>query len=188
MKRKFSAALLALSASLLLVACDREPDYTVTKQTKESPAIAHGAGFAEAHAHVHALQYDIPDGWQLDPTPRPMREATIIVGQADRAAEVIVTRLASNFGNLGDNINRWRGQIGLPPLEDPASVEPKLVDTPVGKAKVYRFEGDDKASIIALVELGEQTWFFRFTGEKATVLENEAKLEQLLTSLKQQQD
>jgi len=164
-----------MAGVLTAYGCDREADSTKAP-VAGSPSVAQATVAAQLH-------FATPEGWQVDPTPRAMREATLLVGTGEKSAEVVVTKLSGTFGDFGNNINRWRGQIGLDPLADPSSVSPRVLATPVGEAKLVKLEAADKASVIAMVKQGEHTWFFRLTGERSTVNENEAKLEHLLASL-----
>ena len=41
------------------------------------------------------------------------------MGEGDKKAQLIVTRFNQNStGSFLDNVNRWRNQIGLPPVAD----------------------------------------------------------------------
>ena len=188
MTSRSTAAVLAIVGLMAINGCNRE-EYPTPAQPKEAVVATSPGVHAEGDGHDHAkvapqLGFTTPEGWQQDPTLRSMREATFLVGTGDKAAEMVITRLSGNFGDFGNNINRWRGQIGLEPLADTSSVKPRLIATPVGEAKLVKLEGADKASIVAMVAQGGETWFFRLTGELSTVNANEAKLEQMLSSLK----
>ncbi len=59
--------------------------------------------------------WKLPEGWQLDDTPREMRVATIKVPLKSKSAELTVTVLPRQSGDdnsyLLANINRWRDQL-----------------------------------------------------------------------------
>ena len=180
-----ASAVLAIVGLIAINGCNREEDSTTGQPTATAVATPPGV-HAEGDGHgkeAGPLAFVTPEAWQQDPTPRSMREATFLVGTGEKSAEMVVTRLSGNFGDFGSNINRWRGQIGLEPLANTSSVKPRIISTPVGEAKLIKLEGADKASIVAMVAQGGETWFFRLTGELSTVNANEAKLEQMLTSL-----
>lgn len=67
-----------------------------------------------------AIEWKVPVGWQ-DGGPRMMREATLIVSDSNPPVEVAISKL-SFPGNKNEyllsNINRWRGQLGLPPVAE----------------------------------------------------------------------
>ena len=64
-------------------------------------------------------EWTLPDGWRQKPASG-MRYATIEAGAADQVLDLSVTVLPRNEPNFDvytlSNVNRWRGQLGLPPL------------------------------------------------------------------------
>jgi hypothetical protein len=60
-----------------------------------------------------SIGWTVPKGWQRDPKDRPSRFATFEVGPRDRRLEVTVTHFPLEMNNVLDNVNRWRGQLGL---------------------------------------------------------------------------
>lgn len=58
----------------------------------------------------------VPAGWIEAPDPRPMRLATYTVPALAGPVEVAVSRFAGRVGGDLANVNRWRGQMGLPPI------------------------------------------------------------------------
>ncbi|MDQ3439763.1 MAG: hypothetical protein M3478_05380, partial [Planctomycetota bacterium] len=62
----------------------------------------------------------LPAGWTQDATERPMRVHTLFVEADGKKGEVIVSRFPQNaVGDLLENMNRWRKQVGLAPTTDP---------------------------------------------------------------------
>lgn len=186
---------IVLCTSLVAVAlyaaagCDERTTVTPYKQSKDTssataPAAAPARlpGDAVSAADSGKLTWKLPEGWREDPNPRPMREATLLIGDPAKA-EVVITRLSGGFGDFSANVNRWRAQVGLDALQDTSSVKPTPIPTPLGEARSLKIEGPEKSSIVAMLQRGDATWFFRMTGEKATVNDNEGKLAQLLSSL-----
>ena len=62
------------------------------------------------------VTYDVPEGWTERPTTS-MRAANFQVGD-DPRAECYLTVLPGDAGGLAANVNRWREQIGQPPLSN----------------------------------------------------------------------
>lgn len=64
--------------------------------------------------------WQLPGGWQVE-AGTGMRLATIRIGSGDEALELTVTNLPKKSDDLDEdclaNINRWRGQLQLPPIE-----------------------------------------------------------------------
>lgn len=90
------------------------------------------------HGHGGAphLCYDLPPGWEQLP-PAPMRDVNLRV-PGDAACWV--TFLPGVQGGVVDNVNRWRKQLGQPPL-DAAGVNALPVVALMGQPAVW-FEQD----------------------------------------------
>lgn len=99
----------AVCAAALWMGCDSELDqvrsYEVKKQTK-------------ADTTRGVMQWDLPQGWRVEPNRSAMRFATLSAGSGDDAIEVSITKLAGAAGGVGPNINRWRTQVGLERISD----------------------------------------------------------------------
>ena len=64
--------------------------------------------------------WTLPENWKQQP-PSTMRFATLTIDETDPPLEVSVSQLPYPGGReryLQDNINRWRGQVGLPASSD----------------------------------------------------------------------
>ena len=96
------AALLGLSA------CDREDPIVSYAAPKESrPA---GSGTTAQAPAATTPSWTLPEGWSVAPNTVQMRFATISVPPD---LQLGITVLPPQ--NLVENINRWEGQVGLPP-------------------------------------------------------------------------
>jgi hypothetical protein len=58
------------------------------------------------------ISWKLPEGWQEERGAGP-RYATLRLGPKDKPLELTVFAFGPQAGSLLDNINRWRGQIGL---------------------------------------------------------------------------
>jgi len=82
------------------------------------------------------VTWKLPAGWRDGPEKQG-RYATLLLGPGKDAIELSVLSLG---GNLLDNINRWRGQVGLDPLPlEQMGDTAKEVSTKQGK-KVTRVD------------------------------------------------
>jgi hypothetical protein len=133
--------------------------------------------------------YTLPAGWKIDSRPRPMRAATITVGEG---GDLAVTRLGANFGDKLANVNRWRAQAGLGPVTDAAEAGGQEVDLAQGPATIYDFAGPESAGaarkrlLVAMVQFpkAESVWFFRLLGPHDEVAKNKPAFEAFVRSLK----
>jgi hypothetical protein len=89
-------------------------------------------------------KYEVPEGWKVKAGPAPRHE-TITIPDTDPPLEVTVSSLpapASDFdGYLKANIDRWREQIGLPPMPGPnwreqAEQEGEIITVPSGDRSI----------------------------------------------------
>lgn len=126
-----------------------------------------------------------PDGWE-ESQGSSMRVASFAAkGEDGATADVSVIPLPGDSGSVLDNVNRWRGQVQLPPLagaDDPAlGVE---MDGAAGKLFVTHMvsaepilEGKKAAISTAILKAEGITWFFKITGEASIVEANREKFE-----------
>jgi hypothetical protein len=63
------------------------------------------------------LTWKVPRGWRQE-AAGGFRYATLRFGPKDEGVEITVSKLGPEASDLRDNLDRWRGQVGLPKLED----------------------------------------------------------------------
>ena len=98
----------------------------------------------------------------------PMQAAKFSTG--DAGAEVTVSIFPDNTGGLAANVQRWRGQLGLPQAGDAelqAAAVP-LAGAPEGSVVVDLVNGD-RALTGAIVPRGGRYFFYKLTGNPAAV-------------------
>jgi len=136
------------------------------------------------------------DAWQPQPATG-MRKAAFIVKDGARSAEITVIDLLASAPSVADpleNVNRWRGEIGLEPIKQDqlAGIVQKLeVD---GKPSDYvelipdaaqpAESQADKATIAATVSAGETIWFFKMRGDRDLVVGQRDKFKSFLESVR----
>ena len=103
----------------------------------------------------------------------------MLAGAGGATAAVNVSSANGEGGGLAGNVNRWRGQLGLPPLSE-ADINKlaKAIDVPGGKASLVDLSGADARTgqptrlIGVIVPQSGQTWFYKLMGD-AKVIENQ---------------
>ncbi|MFT3870599.1 MAG: hypothetical protein QM715_19285 [Nibricoccus sp.] len=180
----FKRILLALPVACLLTftSC-REPkirSYRIAKES-ESPAPAQTSpspGMTVSNKPRAGLTWQKPDAWQ-EQTGKSMRVASFLLGEKDGVnTELAVTAFPGDVGGDFANVNRWRGQIQLPPISEaelPSAIT--SLDLPTGKFQLIDItstepllDGKFKARILgAWLKQPDHTWFFKITGDEATV-------------------
>jgi len=185
----------ALAAALLLGACSRDElsHYKVPRE-QPAPQAATAAAPPGMAGDVPApprpqngLKWKLPKGW-TEAAPGSMRYATLkppVAGKVD----VSVTVLPGPAGGELANVNRWRNQIGLGPLDEKAlAAARKVVKSGAGKISLYDFSGSgDKGSrMIAGLLLGADgnSWFLKMVGDDAPTAAARADFLALLETLR----
>ena len=173
-------AVLALS---MMMACRDEVRHARVK--KEAPSQAVGApAMGSIPATVQgdvappaspsgsdALKWQLPKGWQ-ESKAGGMRYATLkppVPGKVD----VSIVVLPGSAGGELANVNRWRGQIGLAPIDDAALASARRpVRSPAGTVSVYDFTSDGQVKtrmIAGLLVTAGNSWFVKMVGDADAV-------------------
>jgi hypothetical protein len=160
-----------LVATLALVSCDNDKIevYRVPKEGVTVAMQSGSAGLAPASAD-NPPKWVKPDGWSEKPLSEMRLGSFKVDGSNGSSADVSVTAFPGDAGGLAPNVNRWRGQLQLPPLEEGQlqqtiertqvdGVQTFLVDiqTPENTPKPSRILG-------AVLETPGRTWFVKMTG------------------------
>ncbi len=145
-----------------------------------------GAG-AEASPR---LKWTLPAGWE-EIAPGEMRLASFrIQGEGGKVADVGVFPLPGMAGSDLDNVNRWRAQVGLPPVS--AEELPKLaqpVEIAGQTAQLYDLAGQNPASgdkghiLAAVLRRDNIAWFFKMNGDDKVVAGQKTAFVDFLKSL-----
>lgn len=169
------AAVSILSTTLVLAGgCNDESggiqSYRVPKETAAPPV--------RASSPSGPMQWDLPDGWRQLPNPNQMRFATLGAGDGAAQVETAITRLGGPAGGIEANINRWRGQLGLP------SVGADEMDRDVHPIRaagadgiwidlIGPAQGDDASAaprmLAAIFPSDTTTWFIKTVGSRAAL-------------------
>lgn len=108
----------------------------------------------------------VPEGWVEEPAPRAMRLATYLAPDSEGTVEVAVSRFAGRVGGELANINRWRGQMGLGPI-DLSELDASITrfSAPGYEGYETRIESPSGVMLAAGVyeDAIDQTWFVRAT-------------------------
>jgi hypothetical protein len=139
------------------------------------------------------LIWTAPAGWREAPA-RPMRLVTFWPA-ADAKSECYVARLGGQGGGVAANINRWRGQMNQPPLDDPALAGLAKIEVLGQPAPLVEIEGEYAAMGTApaqpgyallgtVAPLGEQTIFVKLIGPVADVKAQRGRFIEFCRSLR----
>jgi hypothetical protein len=175
-----------LISMIFIASCRRdEPvSYQVPKPSATPPPKAQPMGSDAANQAIQAAHAataaqepaglgftaDVPAGWKAVPSSSAMRK----VSYAIDGTSIDFYAITLTMGDVPSNVNRWRGQVGLPPAsaeEIAAGVQSfKVNGHKVSYTESYNQEGG-RGIIAAIIDLAPKYWYFT---AKGTVPELEA--------------
>jgi hypothetical protein len=118
-----------------------------------------------------------------------MRIATFYTSGSNDRAELRVSKFGVNrFGSMLVNVNRWRGEVGLPPTDDEHKETVREAKIAGEQSIVFEFAGpgtgDGAArSYVAMLVKGRDMWFFKLLGPDKSVADQRANFDSFLQSL-----
>ena len=199
--------LLAICAGLLFNACDRNDQqikvYRVSKAPLEStppsmesnlppnasmptnassPSTDAAPAAPPQSADTLQIKWDVPPEWSSVP-PSAMRYASFATEKNGEKADISVVTFPGEGGSDADNVNRWRGQIGLGPV---SSLESIVVPLQVGDHRFLTVDmaGTNTRMLAGWVRHEGRSWFFKLTGPPALVEQEKPKFAAFLQSVR----
>lgn len=129
-----------------------------------------------------------PAGWEELPAGQFLVAKYQVAGSGDARAEL---NIGTAMGGVTANVNRWRGQLGLGPLdEDGINKSATTIDVEGGKAMVVDFSGTDARTgqparlIGAIVVAGGETWFYKIMGNDQVVAQQKDTFTKFVQTVK----
>jgi hypothetical protein len=162
------AAMMTTADSTLFFKMRGNADLVCNAQVEtKSPQMA---GMPPRDADAPQIKWEAPESWTEVP-PSSMRYATFsALAENGDKIDISVVTFPGEGGSDADNINRWRGQIGLAPVDASAvtsQVTPlKSADTTFSTTDIV---GAKARTIAAWARHDGRVWFFKATGPNAAV-------------------
>lgn len=137
-------------------------------------------------ATTGGLKWSLPKGWTETPGSG-MRFATLTAPVTGRLETTVVVLPGPAGGELA-NVNRWRGQIGMAPLDEAGLAKARTtLKTKAGALNIYDFtsDGQTKSRMVAgyITTPDGNTWFLKMTGDADPVAKARPDFMRLLESL-----
>ena len=181
------------AAGLLASGCERD-QVQVYEVAKERTVPAAATAAAEPAPEAAKVPWTVPKGWSEKPTAGGMRLASYAVTAPDgRAVDISVVALGEQAGTELDNVNRWRRELELPPLEE-AQVAGVRSPVTIGRSPAFLYDQTSATAVIdgkfkkrtlaAILPAGGMTVFFKAMGEAGLVEQEKARYLEWLASVK----
>lgn len=138
-------------------------------------------------SHEGQPNWQVPADWKEVPAAQFLLAEFAIAGTDGAKAEVNVAQLNGDGGGLAANVNRWRGQLGLPPSPDAATTP---LDVAGGNAQMVDISGTGAQTgqptrlVGVIVPVNGQTWFYKLMGDPKAVAAQKAAFTQFVQSAK----
>ncbi len=164
------AGLLSLGA----IGCGKEEIkvYTAPKDVAVSTSLAAAGTGASPQADRATpsrprVTWKTPEGW-TELAPTSMRVGNFSVISGDKKADIAILPFPGTVGGELENVNRWRGEIGLPAVEE-GGFQSESVQIGSEDGKLYDLQGTKQSTVAAMIEREGTSWFFKMRGDKELV-------------------
>lgn len=179
---------------VLLSACEQQAaeSYTIPKEKStvattsqsEEPKMQVLPGMQSFADSASGISYQTPDSWTEFP-PSSIRKANFKIDNASGTAEVSVTVFPGDVGGILANINRWRQQISLSPI-DQASLKENISPIIISNHQGYftKLEGNTESILGGILPFHGSTWFIKMQGDILVIEEEVDTFKSFLSSIR----
>ncbi len=136
----------------------------------------------------NSLVWTAPTHWTVKQASA-MRKGSFAIKDGDTEADMAITAFPGDTGGLLANLNRWRGQVSLPPLAE-NQLEANREHLDIGSLHIDLVDFAGTANgvptriIGAVVPLEGETWFFKLTGPDALVAGEKAAFHEFIRTVR----
>lgn len=142
------------------------------------------AGNSPAADQAKGIKFETPAGWKTA-SKDAFSQVALEAGTGAETVRITFSALAAAASDLTSNVNRWRGQAGLPPVDE-AALMANVAKMEIGGAPGSYVEliGPREAILGAIVVHGDQAWFLKLRGPAAAAQAQQTKFRELLKSIR----
>lgn len=154
---------------------------------------ASAQGVSPAARPQGRVTWTTPSGWREKPGSGFRYVSFDVPGRSGAVGDMSVVVLDGDGGGILANINRWRDQIGLPPLSE-ESLPRESRHFHIGNLHLTMINhlgtaaaetGKSKKRVLAAIApVGDRVWFFKLVGEDSLVRGAEKDFMKFLESLR----
>lgn len=148
------------------------------------------SGGSTRAAAAGKIKYVKPDGWGPGELTinrggiQINREAAFVVKDGDRQIEVTITPIAAIPDALLANANRWRGQIGLPPVESTEQLGASAIEVAGISAHYVVLKGAQETILGVLAAEDGQAWAVKLVGDSHLAERERERFETFVRSIR----
>lgn len=145
------------------------------------PISPKSASAAPASSGALPFTYTRPNEWR-DAPPTQFSVVSLAAGEGEQTVAITITPA---IGGLSANVNRWRGQAGLPPLDED-QLEDHLETIDAGGTTLLAAEaiGASRGILGGVLKTGQDLWFIKADGPPAAVQQERGRFRAFLESIR----
>ena len=133
------------------------------------------------------FSWEKPDSW-IPSQGSSMRIASFDVPFSTGMGDLSVMELGGDGGGPVANVNRWRGQIGLEPLEEnEIMAQAQRGESELGPYQIFQLVNDsssDRAILAAILSMNNSTLYIKLTASNDGIKELELDFRNFCSSIK----
>lgn len=131
------------------------------------------------------IKWKTPEGWTEVPATSMRYASFAVSGPNGEKIDISIVTFPGDGGGDPDNVNRWRGQIGLAPI-DAAHVGSSIVPLKTANASFSTIDmaGADSRVIAAWARHNGRSWFIKMTGPNAAVEKEKSNFVKFIESIR----
>ncbi len=132
------------------------------------------------------ITWNLPETW-IPSKGHSMRLASFDVPFSSGVGDLSIVSLSGSSGGLLANVNRWRGQVELEPINESGILTTSSVgESKMGPFRVFKMINEkkkEKAIIAAVLPTGEKTFFIKLTADIQGIRELEFSFKNFCSSI-----
>ena len=130
------------------------------------------------------IKWQTPAGWSEVPASS-MRYASFSAGANDNKVDISIVTFPGEGGSDADNVNRWRQQIGLPPMT-PADVATQIEPLKGDGTdfSMVDIAGSSARTLAAWTRRDGHVWFFKASGPSGAVEKEKPNFVKFMQSIR----
>lgn len=144
----------------------------------------------DTSAAANQPAWTVPADWKTGEVSEFVLAKFDLQGAGGATAAVTVSQLDGDGGGLLPNLNRWRGQVGLPAITADDAAKLPTIDASGLQATLADFAGTDASTgkptrlVGAVLPRNGQTWFYKLMGDPAVVAQQKDAFVKFIQSAK----
>lgn len=169
-------------ALLLCLGCDRVESITTYPAPKDSPPPQEQPAAQPEDSEIH---WTVPAGWKETANVQ-FAQATFLVSPDAPDVKCTATPMAPIEGALLSNVNRWEGQLGLPPTPagELANVARRITVGSIDGARVDLSSADKTRRLLGVILAAPgQLWIFKLMGPSTVVDAQQSSFDAFISSV-----